>query len=100
MRSRGFPHLPWHLSTVRRQVIIKSLIACFRKDPGYEDHRITFRLWHETELFPFATHRLILNCVEALLGPGVALWVVRVLSTEPTTTQDPLSGIGTRPTAP
>lgn len=81
-------------------MIIISLFARFRKDPGYENHQITFRLWHETELFPFATHRLILNCVEALLGPGVALWVVRVLSTEPTTTQDPLSGIGTRPTAP
>ena len=68
-------------------MIIIGLFARSRKDPSYEDHRITFRLWHETEIFAFTTHRMILNCVKALPDADVALWVGRVLSTELTTTQ-------------
>ena len=59
------------------------LFMRFREDPDYEDHRITFRLWHEPEIFAIATHPLLLNCVEALIGPDIALWGARYLSTEP-----------------
>jgi len=76
-------------------VIIIGLFVRSRKDPGYEDHRITFRLWHETEIFASPTIGLILNCVEALPDTDVALWVGSALSAELTTTQAPPPGMGT-----